>query len=220
MLSGALPRPRRRPRHALMWAFAALATAVALVMPSRSLAATTISNTTSRGQVAFARFDRVDGCIETFAQVQAANGKITDLSNGRTTSSSAFVLAAIFDRCTSTQLKFYFGVADLAPGEFSATARTATLNAVVPAFEFVSQTTVPLTVAMTWTGVGQPARVSEIVHSTSAGTTSVFRATANAVFASAAGTVSDGVVNLAPDPALPDAAQIQSNSNASLLITR
>ena len=211
---------RRRVRCASLCALTALAIARALLMPSRSLAAATVSNTMSRGQVAFARFDRVDGCVETVASVQANNGKTTDLMNGRTTTSSAIVQAAIFDQCTFRQIKFYFGVVDLAPGEFSITPRHATLNAVVPAFEFVSGTSVPLTIAMTWTGVGQPARISDIVHSSSAGITSVFRATASGVFANAIGTVSDGTVNLSPDPAVPTGAQIQSNSNSSLLITR
>ena len=90
---------------------------------------------------------------------------------------------------------------------------SATLNATVEVFDFVSFTAFPVDVSVNWTGIGATTR--ERIHSQTStpATRSIYRGDFMRREATASGTVSDGTTNLTPRPA--GNAEIRSESQGN-----
>jgi transcriptional regulator with XRE-family HTH domain len=105
---------------------------------------------------------------------------------------------------TDTQLVAADGFTTLAPEEFQIDRQlnTATLDATIELFDFVSNKYFPITVDTAWTGVGDTITVKD--HFQIKSKEFKLNAKFSGTFqeASAAGTVSDGTTNFIPEPAI------------------
>lgn len=111
-----------------------------------------------KGLTADAEFDTFDpsGCVETLVSLQAVNGRIKVIG-GPQVSSSLFVFIFQADNCTGTELFFGDAFATLQQGVFQidSSLKSATLNTTTDVFDFVSNTSLPVGISLTWTGSSQ-----------------------------------------------------------------
>jgi len=114
---------------------------------------------TFKGLQAIAESDTTDpsGCIETFISLNSINGSIKQVG-GPVMSSAMFMFVSEANNCTQTQLILAFGSTPLAPGAFQIdnALKSASLDATLELGDLVSNTSLPATVSLTWTGSGQP----------------------------------------------------------------
>jgi hypothetical protein len=96
------------------------------------------------------------------------------------------------------------GFAVLAPGQFQIDNKltTASLTATIEVFDFVSGTSFPVNVSVSWTGVGETFSVKQRSHQTFPGFKINKRFDGTGRHGVASGTVSDGTTNFTPQPAL------------------
>ena len=125
-----------------------------------------------------------------------------------------------FDQCTGTALLSADNLNDLTVAEDAFQAvklDSATLNATIEVFDFVSFTLFPVHVSVNWTGIGATTR--EKIHSQTStpGTLFIFRGDFMMREATASGTVSDGTTNFTPQPAT--SAQLFSTKQGDVTIT-
>jgi hypothetical protein len=158
-----------------------------------------------KGQFAEAVFDSVDpsGCVETFVFVEGINGTVKEAGKPAV-SSTAVITIDQFDFCTGTETLFAVGEATLAAGEFQIDKMltTATLNATIEVSDFVSGTSFPVDVSVSWTGVG--ATTTQKDHFQIKGPDFKVNSRFMGTFrdATASGTVSDGTTNFTPESAV------------------
>ena len=100
--------------------------------------------------------------------------------------------------------------------QFSGRLESATLNAVVPAFDSVLMAPVNLSVNLTWTGSGPLNHGSS--HSHFQGPGFIVNSRSSGFFrpAVASGSVSDGITNFTPEPSI--AATIAQVQNGTVMI--
>jgi len=136
---------------------------------------------------ATAAFETFSGCVDTFVSVGAD-------------ASTAGLFIAQFDICSSTLVLEASGQTANPTLQVDQRLLAASLNATIPVYDLVSNTTSSVSVSLTWTGGSF--RMSE---------DSIFRARGPGVIenvhflgdfrpAVASGTVSDGATNFTPDP--------------------
>jgi hypothetical protein len=103
----------------------------------------------------FGTFDET-GCIETFVHVSAQDGKVKRDGKPEVESFATVHIEQV-NRCATEFLVLAFGRATLAPDEFVIDNKLnqATLTTTIVVDEFISGTTVPVEVNVTWTGVGE-----------------------------------------------------------------
>ncbi len=177
---------------------------VALVLPYRSAAAPGQTfHFKLKGQTANASFDSFEGCVETSASVTATSNRIKTVGRPETTP-SAFVSLFQFDNCSFTTLLSAFGFADLPPGAFEVKGNliSATLDASIDVFDFVSNTTFPVDVSLSWTGTGavSVSRFHGITRTPGFRENSTF--TGSSRPATASGSVTALGMNFSPNPAV------------------
>ena len=99
---------------------------------------------------------------ETFVLVAAINGSTKQVGHP-VMSSALFMVVSEANNCTRTQLILAFGNPALAPGAFQidSSLKSATLDAAFEVGDLVSNTSLPVTVSLTWTGSGQPGSFEE-----------------------------------------------------------
>jgi len=183
-----------------------------LALALTALAATSVSGAAGastlhfsfKGQFAEAVFDSLDpsGCVETFVFVEGVNGTVKETGHP-TVSSMAVITIDQFDFCTGTETLFAEGQATLAAGEFQIKMlTTATLNATIEVFDFVSGASFPVDVSVSWTGVG--ATTTQKDHFQIKGPDFKVNSRFMGTFrnATASGTVSDGTTNFTPESAV------------------
>lgn len=176
---------------------------LALAPPARAAGAETL-HFSFRGQTADAFFSSTQGCVVTDVGVFAADGRIKTGPGGPEVASMAATFISQFDVCTQTQLLAADGFAELAPGEFQIDAEltAATLTATIEVFDFVSGTSFPVDVDVSWTGFGDTFTVKDRFHQRAPGFKANFRFDGTFRDATAAGTVTDGTTNFTPEPAV------------------
>jgi hypothetical protein len=162
-----------------------------------------------------------DGCVATVLDVFANLGPGTDNTSGRPTGPVAIVYTGSIDLCAGGQIPFNGeGFVDLSPGQFTVdeSLGSAALKVTVPVHDRVSGNTVNFDVDLKWTATSEPQVIRAVFHEILPDGTEQF-AHSNGTFreALASGTVSNGSVNLTPDPATGD---LQSVREGDLTLTR
>jgi hypothetical protein len=184
-------------------AVAVVLSSLVVAFPAHAAPAETI-HFSFKGQFAEAFFTSTDpsGCIQTDAFVFAVDGKVKQ-DGAHEVESSASVAISQFDLCTGTVLLDAFGSATLEPAEFVIDKRltSATLDTTVTVMDFVSGTTFPVDVALSWTGTGAAFRVKDHSQIKTPGFRLNSRFDGTSRNAAASGTVSHGTTNFTPEPA-------------------
>jgi hypothetical protein len=184
-------------------ALAAVMSTLVVAFPAQAAPAETF-HFSFKGQFAEAFFTSTDpsGCIQTDVFVFAVDGKLKQ-DGAPAVESSASVAISQFDVCTGTGLLDAFGSATLEPAEFVIDNKltSATLDTTVTVMDFVSGTTFPVDVAVSWTGTGATFRVKEHSQIKTPGFKLNSRFDGTFRDAAASGTVSDGTTNFTPEPA-------------------
>lgn len=193
---------------------------VALALPSRSVAAPGQTfHFRFMGLTADTFFDNFEGCVETSAEVEPMNGRIKTAGGGPEATSSVFVGIFQFDNCSGAVLLSAFGSADLPAGAFQIDKKltSATLSTSLDVFDFVSSTSFPVDVTMSWTAVGPP--TMSMSHSVFKApgllSISTFHGTSRA--ATASGSVTALGTNFSPNPAV--FADLNSVKEGDLTVT-
>jgi hypothetical protein len=164
-----------------------------------------------KGQSADAFFSSTDpsGCIVTDVGVFASDdASISHDPPGPPTSSSgsgAFIFISQYDSCNGIQLiaADCFTSVPLADADFQVIGNTldsATLNTTLGCFDYVSGGSFNVSVALTWTAIGNPVRQSGNSHFRTPGFIVNSRFSGTSRSATASGTVSDGTTNFTPNP--------------------
>lgn len=157
-----------------------------------------------RGEGASAIFTSVDGsgCVWTDVYVNPNEGIFQSPPGKGSPSSGVYMFITQYDSCTATQLIAAEGFASLADPDFQVFGNlsSATLNATVTLFDYVSETSFDVFVDLTWNGTSSVIRESSRYHFSAPGCK--FKSRFNGSFrpAVATGTVSDGLTNYTPDP--------------------
>ena len=189
----------------------ALTLAAALALPSTAWA---VAISRFQGTSAFADFSSTDssGCIVTDVFVNPIDGVVTGPfppgSCGSCSFSFVFIGISQFDSCTSTQLLAADcpGTVPLTDQDFQVIGEnllgSATLNATVGCFDFVSNLPFDVFVDLDWTAIGVRTLQTFGVHIRQPGFIINFQQTGTFRSAEARGSVSDGINNFTPDPSL------------------
>jgi hypothetical protein len=184
-------------------ALAAVVSALVVAFPAYAAPADTI-HFSFRGPSADAFFTSIDpsGCIQTDVTVFAVDGRFKQ-DGAPQVESSAFVGISRFDVCTGTLLLDAFGSATLAPTEFVVDREltSAALETTVTVTDFVSGTSFPVEMAVSWTGTGATFRQKTHSQIKTPGFMQTSRFDGTFREAAASGTVSDGTTNFTPEPA-------------------
>lgn len=173
------------------------------------------------GQEALAAFSSTDptGCIATHVFVAALDADVKTTSGQAEPDSRTMAIVSRYDTCTHTELMDAFGEVLLPADAFVISPlESATLNATIPVVDHVSGRTVPLVVSLAWAADGASSRVRDHFQLKSPTYTVNAKFSAVSRDATAAGTISDGVENLAPSPA--DFALLNNVKTGALEITR
>jgi hypothetical protein len=193
---------------------------VALALMVLSLPATVLAgdSVNFRGPTADASFSSSSGCAITDVFVFANTGRLHDPPGSGTPSSVAGVNIFQFDSCSGTQLMAAFGEASLAAEDFQVAKglNSATLNATIQVFDFISANTFNVDLAIDWTATGDSVNVKDHFHFRAPGHVENFRFSGTFRPAQAAGTVSDRVTDFTPAPT--SFAEIGSVKEGSVII--
>jgi hypothetical protein len=184
-------------------ALAAVVSALVVAFPAYAAPATTF-HSSFRGQTAQAFFSSTDpsGCIQTDVFVLAVDGRVKQ-DGAPVVDSSASVSISRYDVCAGTLLLSAFGFAALAPAEFvmDSQLKSAALETTITVTDFVSGTSFPVDMAVTWTGTGEAFRFKQHSQIKAPGFTLNSKSDGTSRDGTASGTVSDGTTNLTPEPA-------------------
>lgn len=157
-----------------------------------------------KGQGAQAYFSSTDGCVTTDVFVFANDGKFQSPPGPGSPSSGTFLAISQYDWCNDELLLAADGFADLAAGDFEVSRQlsSATLNATVTMYNYLTDSTFDVFVDLTWTGSGPLFRQMSNSHFQFPGCkiNERFRGTFRSAVAS--GSVSDGWTNFAPEPSV------------------
>ena len=150
--------------------------------------------------------------------VFAVAGRVKDGPGQPAADFFAEVFIDQFDFCTETGLISAFGTTTLSAGEFQIDKKitSATLNTTIEVEDFLSGTSFPVDVNVSWTGTGDPFREKD--HSQIKTPTFKLNSHFDGTFrdAEASGTVSDGTTNFTPEP--PFIAEMGSVKEGELAI--
>jgi hypothetical protein len=197
---------------------AALTLALVLgAAPSRAAAAHDI--TYFHGLSATAEWLAIDatGCIVSSAFVLVADNHTNDAD--ATDGPFAEVGVFVVDECHFTQILAAQTAVALGAGDFRAnnSLNAATLNVTVQLYDEVSSTTVPVTLALSWSGIGDVRRESSYLHTRGVGSSLRFRSRGSQREATVTGTFLVGTTNYAAEPAeFADIMSLNSGSATSL----
>lgn len=159
-----------------------------------------------RGEGASAIFSSVDGsgCIWTEVYVNPSEGTSQSPPGKGNPSSWVYMFISQYDVCSDTQLLAAEGSTSLAASEFQVFGQlsSATFNATVNVFDYVSSTSFDVYIDLNWTGTGSVIRQSSHSHYNAPGCKFNTRFTGSYRPAVATGSVTDGVTNFTPEPSL------------------
>jgi hypothetical protein len=182
-----------------------LIAAATLGLSAGNAAAANTFHSTFRGSQVTAYFFSVDpsGCIVTDAYVSAVDGRIKT-EGSPTADSTAWVGVSMYDSCTGTLLSSASGSAVLASDalQIDPKLESATLNASIEAFDWLSGSPITLDVELTWTGSGEVTSSKYHQQYTSPGYRVHSRGDGSFRAASAVGSISNGSVEFASAPSL------------------
>lgn len=152
-----------------------------------------------RGDTADAYFSSFDGCVYTDMYLYVSDGINQSPPGPGGASSGTGLFIYQYDSCTDTQLLGADGFASLASPDFQVSGKlsSATLNATVSMYDYVSDTSFDVSIDLVWAGTGPLFRQSSNSHFDYPGckVNSRFRGTFRS--AEVSGSVSDGATNFA-----------------------
>ncbi|HSF82817.1 MAG TPA: hypothetical protein VLA49_16400 [Anaerolineales bacterium] len=160
------------------------------------------SNYKFSGDTAEAWFSSLDGCVYTDVFVWTSDGFNQSPPGPGSASSWADLWISQWDWCTETQLLAAGGGTSLAGPDFQVSGKldSATLNATVNVYDWVSDSVFDVSVNLTWTGVGGLSSGSSNSHYNSPGCKIHSRSRGTWRSAEVSGSVWDGATNFTPDP--------------------
>src|SRR5437867_119789 len=155
-----------------------------------------------RGAFASASFFADDGCVATYVDVSATDGRVAAAPGQPELQSGATLSLYQYDYCAGTMLLAGYGFAALDADAFQINRLTsATLHTTISIYDEVSDATIPVDVNLGWTGTGATTRESSSYRSRSPDFTYNVRYAATSRTATASGAVALNGVNLTPEPA-------------------
>ena len=199
----------------------AMALSVLVATPASSAGADVLQFD-SEGANAYSFFQSVDpsGCVETHVNVAAHDQTVRFGEPGPLQPLPSVNVSILQrNRCTNTTL-LSAGNNDPLVAEGAIQVRkldSVTVNATIEVFDFVTFTSFPVDISVSWTGFGDTTR--EMSHSNSTaipGVRVISRFEGRTREATASGTVSNGTTNFTPEPAL--SASISPEVQGSLVI--
>ena len=158
-----------------------------------------------RGNSAYAGFEATDGCINVSTEVLVYSFPLHE-PPGPAPEASPTLFVTIWrnDICNHTFLGSLFGEAALPADAFSVSGglQTGSLNATLQVEDFSTGSTFPVTVDLTWTGVGEVSRDNTNEHSSFPGLRVMRHEKGTRRDAVATGSVLLGTQNLASSPSI------------------
>ena len=156
-----------------------------------------------RGNTAFAGFETTEGCITATTEVFVYSFPLHE-PPGPAPEASPTLFVTIWrnDICNHIFLGSLFGEASLPADAFSVSGglQTGSLNATLQVEDFGAGSTFPVTVDLTWTGVGEVSRDNTNEHSSFPGLRMMRHERGTRRDAVATGSVLLGTANLTPNP--------------------
>jgi len=159
------------------------------------------------GLAAFADFDSVSGCVDTFVSVDGTSTRNQNFAD---------VFIGQFDFCTDTDLLIAFGSTSAATFQVGSQFSSATLSATIPVTDELTGNTFNVSVSVNWTATGPIQSEVSTFHFHTKGFTENDQFNAKFRDAQASGTISDGTTNFSPSPS--DFAQIGRFNQGDVLI--
>lgn len=196
----------------------ALLSLLAAVLPTAARAETTTSR--FKGISAYASFVSIDptGCIYTYTDVSVYES-VSRTSGTSTDYSAAYLYVSQYDNCQYTYLNGFYGVAYLAPKDFDTRGgiRTARLVTTMDVTDYQTNTTLPVSIDLTWIAVGDIARGNSHYRTSYPSYRVMSHQVGSSSAASAAGTIILGGANVAPQPS--EYGSIYENQSGNVIIT-
>jgi hypothetical protein len=201
------------------WLFS-VTLALALALAARPSHALTRESSHFKGFSAFALWETTDatGCIVSDAFAGPMESRSTGA--GGAGGPAATIALFVFDQCHFVELVAAEAVVDLDAGAFriNDSLSSAALNTTVQLVDAVSSTTIPVTLALAWSGVGDVSRDSFRESLRFGGSSYLSRASGSFRAATASGTFLVGTTNYAAGSNV--FANLASSSNGIVSITR
>ena len=193
----------------------ALLALTSAVLPTAARAETTVRH--FKGISAYASFTSYDstGCITTYTDVSVYEDA-TRTSGSSTESSYAVVNIFQYDSCQNLYLIEMSGTSNLAPDAFDTRGKihSARLAATVEIYDYQTNTTVPVSIDLAWTAVGDVVRGSSSFRSIYAHTRLSSHQVGSNSAADVVGSVVLGGANLTPQPS--DYGSIYDNQTGTI----
>jgi hypothetical protein len=172
------------------------------------------------GRSAGAFFTSLDqtGCVVTQVGISARDGKVKSGTGGFEQQVSATIFIDIFDTCTGQQLRAGFGEPMLTAGQFRIEGfDSASLNAEIELFDFLSSAPFRVNVSLAWRGVGDTITADKFREHFKSPNFS-YNAQSSGTFrtAVASGTVTYGTTNFTPT--LSESAQLSAVKSSIVYI--
>ncbi|HVG07277.1 MAG TPA: hypothetical protein VNM67_06190 [Thermoanaerobaculia bacterium] len=158
-----------------------------------------------RGNTAYAGFETTEGCITASTEVFVYSFPLHEPPGPAPEASpTLFVTMWRHDICNHVFLGSLFGEASLPADAFSVSGglQTGSLNATLQVQDFSTGSTFPVTVDLTWTGVGEVSRDNKNEHSSFPGMRMMRHERGTSRDAVATGSVLLGTQNLASSPSI------------------
>jgi hypothetical protein len=155
-----------------------------------------------QGNSVVAYFTRFDGCIFTQVTIIASERRVRYSAGRPITDAQAVLIIIQEDLCTGAVLlaaegRVSLSVEDL---EVSNLLKSATLNTIIPVYDYRSDTTFDIFVNLTWTGDEILSRESFTNHVNRPGCKINGKSIDSLRYGEASGVISDGTTNFIPKP--------------------
>jgi hypothetical protein len=199
-MNGTINRRRYRPGRRVVAALGMSIAVAALATPAEAAGADTY-HYGFKGQTAEARFVSTAGCVVTEAFVHAVDGRLR-LGPGRPEAESGVFLAITrFDMCTQQPISFALGFReDLGESLQIDRLDGASLDTTVDVMDMMTNTTVPVTVQVQWSGTLETFKAREHIKLDYPGYKVNSRQSGTSRSAVVSGVISDGTTNYADAP--------------------
>lgn len=174
-----------------------------------------------RGNSAYASFASSDGCVVTWTDVSLYESRYhTPPGPPQQSAPGLGVYVISYDYCQYRYLNEIYSFAELPAGSFSfgGGLQSAQVNATLEAYDYATGSTVPVTINVTWDGVGEASQSSSHNRWSSPNYKAMWRSKGTVRDASASGSVVVGTVNMTPDPSVW--ANLSSAQSGSITIYR
>jgi hypothetical protein len=170
------------------------------------------------GNSVMASFHSLDasGCVITDASVFASDGTALIPPGGPAPFQGAGIAISQFDQCRQLLLLTGLGSTDAVNFQIAKDLTSATLSGTIPMDEFVSGTTIQISVNVTWVGNGTTVHQAATSHEAVPGFVEDGHGNGDMQDGQAAGVITDGTQNFAPGASV--SAELQQNSSGTISV--